>query len=163
MQKEDSYEEEEDFEITDESSQGLDSEEQEVIDDVVGDSREARKHDSLMRQLKSARGEVEVTNLIQLQPELVDQDACFKRLLRMFKDDLLDCDTEELTKESKIKISEEGNEFLYQGGYSRLRRKMIRELTEETKEPVGQYLIPILLFILLMVLLYFLLPLVWVA
>ncbi len=163
MEKENPDEEEKEFNLEDAPLTSIDSSDQDVIDGVILNSKEARKHDSLMRQLKSARGVVEVSNLVRLQPELIDQDACFGRLERMFIDDLLDCDTEELTMDSKIKINDEGNEFLYQGGYSRLRRKMIRELTEETKEPIGQYLIPVSIFVALIGLLYLLLVIVWKA
>ena len=148
---------EEDEELPENPEEASEEKQEEEIDL----HHEAKKHDSLMRQLKSARGEVQVSHLVELQPENGDKKKCYDRLEQLFADGYLNCHTEDLQMESMITLSTEGNEFLYRGGYSRLRRKMICEATEQTKEPIWQYIVPILLFVLLLAALYFVLPLVW--
>ncbi len=120
---------------------------------------EAKRKDKILRQLKSGGGYVDMESLISLQPERKDKEFARVALKAMLKEGIIECDTEEISSTSKIKLTVEGNEFLYAGGYKRKERKP--KVEDHRPEPIMPYLITILIFGLLIAFLYYLLPVIW--
>lgn len=119
----------------------------------------AKKMDKLLRQLKSAKGFVDMESLISLQPEQKDKDLAREVLVEMLDDGIIESDSGELTSNSKVKITVEGNEFLYKGGYKAKHRKPREE--DHRPEPLLPYMIGVLIFAGLIAFLYYLLPVLW--
>lgn len=120
---------------------------------------EAKRKDKILRQLKSGEGFVDMESLISLQPEKKDKEFARVALKEMLNDGIIECDTGTITPNSKVKLTIEGNEFLYKGGYKRKERKPIVE--DKRPEPLMPYLITILIFGLLVAFLYYVLPVIW--
>lgn len=121
---------------------------------------EARKMDKLMRQLKSAQGEVVVDSLVQLQTQKEAKEFALKALEKMLEDGTITCNTPEIEGNSLVKISETGAQLMYKGGY---RRKYYEETREEDyrPEPILPYIFYFLLFLGFIALLIYLIPIIW--
>lgn len=120
---------------------------------------EGKRKDKILRQLKSGGGFVDMESLILLQPEQKDKDFARVALIQMLNDGIIESDTGEITTESKVKLTTEGNEFLYKGGYKAKERKP--KVEDYRPEPILPYVITVLIFGVLIAFLYYILPVIW--
>lgn len=113
--------------------------------------------DKIMRQLKSAQGNVVVDSLVNLQTQEAAKESALKALELLLQDGSITCNTPEITKDSLVKVSEAGAKLMYKGGY---RRKLYEETREEDyrPEPLLPYIFFFLLFLGFIALLIYLVP-----
>lgn len=118
---------------------------------------EARKLDHLLLELRSVTGKIKADNIISMYPMKSLQDERRELLTKLVESDFVDCSSDVFDDSSEIWLTEDGLQFIMNGGYRKRKNTDQNKEGRDVKKQVFTillYTVPIIFLIILLLILF---------